>query len=383
MNIKQIIQFEEKNSVWNIFFKHIPVWSYLRGAFNQQHLPYKPKIKFAWSDIRGLYTFCSLIWKKNHVVVFISARPDLIEYTKLCLQKKFPTEEKIIFYRTEILQGNTFFIESLRFIFRKLFWLLHLNFYKSTILELKIIEKKNKYSQIKDLIGDYYFNYFLSFFLKNSVAVLYSNAVIPRTERYLNLYHSIEIQHGVIHNAHLDYIHSPFIKNKLYCYSKLVQKNLTDWKFSGKVIVIPKIPKKESIIKKEIVIFSTVDQRYSKLIEELSYMMELKGWDFNIKLHPRDLYPYQRSLKEKFLNEIDPLSVKIPILPDTSLISDCFLNNKYFIYLSTGSKKNIEEIRSYLIEKYYIYENRNINFDIAFDLGQLIKKMEKVYEDEN
>ncbi|MDC5637024.1 hypothetical protein OIN80_17680, partial [Acinetobacter baumannii] len=341
--MEKLFKFEKDTNIWSILYKNVPIWSYMRGAFYGQFLPYMPSFYLTFRDFKGFIVFLSLFWRKDKVVIFVSGRKDLIDYALTVASKKFNNKHILLFTRSEKgLAGNVFLIEVIRFIFRKISWFF---VYFSYTKKLKEIERKVGVSNkklLKDLIGDYYFNYFLFAFLRKVKVVLYSNAVIPRVERYMNLYNSIELQHGVVHKEHLDYVNVPYISNKFFCYSNLVKIDLERWGFSGKVEVVEKV-KTSANIKYKVAIFGTVDPNYSKIIEELCE----KYNNIYIKLHPRDSYQYKDKLQKLCVKTLSPLEVEIPILPDSSLISDCFLNNKFFIYLTLNSYSK-EENKEYI-----------------------------------
>lgn len=370
--MEKLFQLEKEKKIWNVFYKNIPVWSYMRGAWYGQFLPYNPNLKVSLRDVKGFLLFISLLFCKNKVVIFVSSRKDLIDYALLVANKKYSEKKVILFTRSESdIKGNVFILELIRFFFRKFSWIFSCFSYLRIIKEIKTKVPDCNGKLLKDLIGDYYFNNFLSLFLDNAYAVLYSNAVVPRVERYMNLYNSIELQHGVVHKGHLDYVNVPHISNYFYCYSDLVKKDLAIWGFSGKVDVVEK---ERSLIKEKysIVIFSTVDVSYSKLIEEFCEQNSKVNNKIRVKLHPRDQYPYTQKVLDLCVKAITPLEVGIPILPDTSMISDCFLNDKYFIYLSLNSYSE-EDNYSYLVDKYNIYnESEGRRFKVCFNVDDLI-----------
>ncbi|MDN8175561.1 hypothetical protein ABTH99_09385 [Acinetobacter baumannii] len=377
--MQNLFRFERDKKIWDISYKGVPVWSYLRGSFYGQYLPYKPNFRFSIEDVKGFLTFFSLLWRSNDVIIFVSARKDLIEYSLLVANNQFSVKEPIVFTRSENgVRGNVFIIEVVRFLFRRFCFFFFLFSYYILIKKINSVGVKVNKRLVRDLIGDYYFNRFLMVFLRNSKAVLYSNAVVPRTERYNNFYNSIEVQHGVIHEEHLDYVNVPYISNKFICYSNTVKEELKGWGFSGDTIIVRK-EKTTVSIKYDVIIFGTVDPIYSKFIEEICGRLILLGRNVKVKLHPRDSYLYSKQVLDNCVVNVSPLEARFPILPDTSLISDCFLNCKEFIYYSVNNKVKYD-IYDYLINKYNIYDNREKIFKICYNVNDVLKVFEVGYE---
>lgn len=377
--VEKLFQLENEKKLWEFFYKEIPLWSYLRGNFYGQFLPYNPNLKFSSEDLKGFIIFLTLLWKKDLVVIFVTSRKDLVDYSHLVANAKYPLSEKLIFTRSENgAKGNVFILESIRFLFRKFCWVFCWFSYNKKNKELNETGLNFDKNMLKNLIGDYYFNYFLNIFLNNTKAIIYSNAVIPRTERYSSLYNSFEIQHGVIHKEHLDYVNVPYVSNKLICYSEKIKDNLSRWGFSGHVEVCAKETSTLSY-NYNVLIFGTVSTVYSEFVERLCGELKSLNIDFKVKLHPRDLYNYSRNVFENCVKEASPLEAIYPVMPDTSLISDCFLNGKKFIYFSVDGV-NKTYINNCLLEKYNVYSDFEQNFDICVDVREVLRVLEKFNE---
>lgn len=351
LSIEKIIQFEMDKKIWDRKFKNIPVWSYLRGSFFSQYLPYKYKMKISLSDVIGLLKFFSLFFLKKRIIVFVSGRKDLINYSYEVVQ--YYNMKSIYFIRDEgDIKGNVFFLEVFRFFCRKFLWVFFYSEKKYLVNYFIENEPEVNTNPIKDLIGDYIFYKIIKWILKRH-DVIYSNCVIPRVARYLKDFNTIEIQHGVIHVNHLDYVYVPYIKSKFVCFSNSINVSLKEWHYSGLVEVIEKKPKIVDI-SYNIVFFTTVDKHYSLSIQKIIKMFPVCNY-FKFKKHPRDNFNYDMEINNNIINNISPVEVRFPVLPDTSMISDCFLNNKEFIYYSLGGDKS--QVREYLLNKYNIYGN--------------------------
>ena len=373
--MKKLIEFEKVNKLWNIKFKNIPVWSYIRGSFASQFLPYKGKFKVTYRDFFGFFLFTSLIFKKNQLIFFVTGRQDLLDYAESIIKSDFSNKKTVFFIRNEgEVLGNSFFIELIRFFCRKFLWVIYYLTFKKLKNKFLEMDQTINTNLIKDLIGDYIFYRFIYFFLKKHT-VIYSNCVVPRVARYLKDLDVSELQHGVIHMEHLDYVDVPYIQNDFICYSDIVKNNLLKWGYSGNISVINKRSLTRDI-SYNVVVFTTVDEEYSLSIQNI-----VKSFD-NIKIflkkHPRDLYPYQIGV-DCFLKNVTPLQVNIPILPDTSMISDCFLNSKYFVYYALNGDENM--IRKYIIDKYNIY-NKVCSFDVVIGEKNLLNFLYRLKLDE-
>lgn len=365
--MKKLIEFEQANKLWEIKFKDIPIWSYIRGSFASQFLPYKGKFKVTYRDFLGFFLFISLFFRKNQVIFFITGRQDLLMYAESIIESNFNDKKAIFFIRNEgEILGNSFFIEFFRFFCRKFLWITYYLRFKQLKNKFFEVDETINTDLIKDAIGDYIFYKIIYSFLKKHT-VIYSNCVIPRVARYLEWFDASELQHGVIHKEHLDYINVPYIQNNFICYSDIVKNNLIKWGYSGNISVINKKSLMHDI-RYNFVIFTTVDACYSLSTQNIVKSFKSVSDKIFIKKHPRDIYSYKIEI-DGFLTDVTPLHVNIPILPDTSMISDCFLNSKYFIYYSLDGDK--ESLRQYILEKYNIYE-KFCDFDIIIGEKNLL-----------
>ncbi|KAA0014609.1 hypothetical protein F0A17_02905 [Billgrantia pellis] len=351
--IEKVIKLEDNCHLWEVKYRGIPVWSYIRGVYFSQYLPYKAKVKFSTADIFAFFTFLTMRFRNVKVVFFLPAREDVISYQKdvVCA---FKISNPITFIRAEGGEtGNVFFIELLRFIFRKISFLFCYSEYKRLRSEVWSELSFDPSIPLRNFLGDYYFLKLIVFFLKGK-KVYYTNCVVPQVERFENSLDSCELQHGVIHSEHLDYSYVPYVKNSVIVYSEHYLNVLEKIKFSGKAVVVRKSVYKNDIFF-DCIIFTTINLKYCSLVDEL--FKSLNSHDLisrlYVKKHPRDNYAYQFLKKEKILLKASPLDAKIAILPDTSLIINMVEVKKEFIYLHLENI-SVEEIKETLYRKYKV-----------------------------
>lgn len=360
---------------WEINIKGISVWSYFR--FDHNKLPtseYQAKIKFNFKDVFYFFKLLLLRYSNTETVVFLAARKDLMSLLK---SAPFSNKKVTLFLREDghKVQGNVFFIEVFRYLFRKY----SAGIFKQTYKELErqllscnldIVKHQNN---IKAAVGDYYFNKILAFLLKGK-KVYFSNCVIPKIERTEASYNSIEIQHGVIHASHPDYANIPsgIFNIPLLCWGHFWQEKIKKIGFLGQVIVgsSPEVLNATTEHQNSICFFTTLNDEVSeKIVISIS---KLKEFDIVLQCHPRDLFQYDIEVfgNVKVSKGLSPLEVKYPIMHDSTLIYVSVKNNKQFIYLASNNELK-SEIVDRLSAKYdATYEK---DYYIAYSPDEVVK----------
>ena len=363
---------------WQVNVGGVSVWSYFR--FDHNDLPksqYIPKAKFGLVDVVYFIKLLLLRFSNAEIIIFLAARNDLFS-----LIQSPPFDKKnVIFLREDghDIAGNVFFIEAFRFIFRKfspVFFNRALKNLEAQLLYNNIDIDKHR-TNMKSAIGDYYFNKLLSYFLKGK-KIYFSNCVVPKIERSHALSNAIEIQHGVIHQAHPDYANVPkgIFNIPLLCWGEFWLKKIKTINFGGEVIVGPS-PVAASIIEKHnnsICFFTTLNDEVSNKI--VASLPKLKNFDVLIQRHPRDQYNYDFSeyTNVTACKGLSPLEVKWPIMHDSTFCYVCAKNNKVFIYLANHSENKVEVIER-LYDKYNAIHQKD--YYIAYSTQDVINLLQK------
>lgn len=360
---------------WEINIKGVSVWSYFR--FDHNELPasvYQAKIKFNFKDVLYFFKLMLLRFSNTETVVFLAARKDLMSLLK---SAPFSDKKVTLFLREDghKVQGNVFFIEVFRYLFRKF----SAGIFKQTYKELeqqllsKSIDIAKHQNNIKAAVGDYYFNKILAFLLKGK-KVYFSNCVIPKIERTVASYNSVEIQHGVIHASHPDYANMPsdIFNIPLLCWGDFWQEKIKRIGFLGQVIVgsSPEVLNATTEHQNSICFFTTLSDEVSEKI--VTSISKLKEFDIVLQGHPRDLFKYNIEVfgNVTVSEGLSPLEVKCPIMHDSTLIYVSVKNNKQFIYLATNSELK-SEIVNRLSDKYdATYEK---DYYVAYSSDEVVK----------
>ena len=360
---------------WQVNIDGISVWSYFRFCNNDLPTPkYSPSYKFSLNDVSFFLRFLFLRLSTKNAVFFVAARNELISLSNQINSSL--GKSSLIFLREDGhgIKGNVFFLEVIRFLFRKTAPFLFrrgCSSVLSQLIDLKLDIKKFE-SNISVAVGDYYFNKFIAFFLKGK-HVYFSNCVIPKIERTQALHLSIELQHGVIHDFHPDYANliDGIFNVPLMCWGGFWKDKIINSGFKGELI-IGEIPKKQDRYfdaSDNIVFFSTISTDVSDSIMEA--VGQLDHCNVFIQPHPRDLFFYniKRFKNVRLIKGMSPVDCHIPIMNDSTLIYFCVCGNKSFIYLASSNENRIE-IETRLFIKYGAVLNKH--YKIADNVTQLL-----------
>ena len=304
---------------------------FLHKKYSNPYVAYKPNMKFGIKDFTGFVYFLFLPLMRSKTLFFISGRTDLIQYSEQIINELNIDRHKI-FIRSEVLQGNSFFIESIRYIFR-----LFANFHF-------IFRKKNSYKDrhlLVNFLGDYFFEtYFLSFFLKKH-KVYFTNCVIPLFSKYSNVLNLTELQHGVIHDSHHNYKHNQLSCNMIVWDKKTSDTLLAMNSMINKIIIIKKKYKLNlHYIKNSIIIYTTVSDYFSNRILD-----EFNQKNVILKKHPRDYFDYRDFKGDVIFNDEFLYYSEVVYCSDTSLINDFIDNQVFFIYLKLYEDSIMDIVR--------------------------------------
>ena len=322
---------KELKRYWDVSYKGVPIYGYIIHKIESDvQTAYKPHFKFSLRDVFGFFKFISIKFSSIKKVVFIPDRTDMI-----CFVKQEIPSPKYTFIRGENSPGDVFFLEAIRWFLRKLVKLTH------NRISVKLEERINSIgnsnyklrSDIYNFLGDYYFNIVLSWFLSGK-QVYYSNCLVPKIEKYMGLFNSIELQHGVIYKRHLDYRCIPRgkIKGGFLAWNSFWAKVLTEQcnyptdvshgNYFGEEVSRDKSPKR--------LILTTVNEEFSRLIINI-----YNEKDTVLRLHPRDAFNYKDN---GFIGEVERfkelMSYREIICSDTTLIRSLVLTDVKFKYLA-------------------------------------------------
>lgn len=362
MSLEELIGFEKKHKLWEHKLFGYPLWIHCREPLLSSAIMVKRKIRRP--SLGGMIKSFLLTIKflvtqyRYEKVFFLMERAELLE---VYIQEKNP--KKILFLNPEqesVYEGGDYvssdFFSLLRFVSRKISYLIFRKKYKNIVKELKR-EDLNIY--IKDAFGDALFLRFLSLLLSKKNEKIYTGAVIPIGEKFVNALNSLEVQHGVIHPNHIGYIALPEVKNKLLLYSNRYEKMMRDCGYIGKLELHEY--KKAFLEKKSsryfpIVIYTqpTLDMQESVK----SFFKEFNPIDCFIQKHPKDYFEYEIDEKYFVLGTI-PSEVGNPIMYTSSIVEnftlyerDCYIYNlKYHLDVEEFLKIYTEGTKSKMIIK--------------------------------
>ena len=369
MTFDELISFEQKHKLWAYKLFDYPLWIHCREPLLSTAIMAERKMRIpsVWGMIKSFaLTIKFLLTQYRYEkVFFLMERAELLEvYT----QEKNP--KKILFLNPEqesVYQGEDYissdFFTLLRFISRKVSYLLFRKKYRKIVKELHR-EELNMY--IKNALGDALFLKFLSLILSKKNEKIYTGAVIPIGEKFVNSLNSIEVQHGVIHPEHIGYIGLPKVKNTLLLYSGRYEKIMRDCGYIGAL----KIEEyKRNFLEHNsnryfpIVIYTQPTLEMQERIKE--FFQKFQPTDCFIQKHPKDYFDYKID-KKYFVTATIPSEVGHPIMYTSSIIEnftlynrDCYiydfkytLNVKEFLEIYTAGTTSNMVIRDSLEELY-------------------------------
>lgn len=362
----EMLQVESDENVWELKLENAYLWDYVRSRLTDQYLPYVSKnFSIRILDFIGLFQFIFLSIKKRDCI-FIVGRVDMLEYVEQ-LKNEFKIKNYLLFIREETpeIKGNAKIIEFIRLCFRRLSFIFA--FYKfreikKKLLNIKYIRENLSFKEVNSIVsnflGDIYFNKAIKRILKGRV--FYTNCIIPKVERSMQLMNSYEIQHGVIHDNHPDYYNVP-MNYRIIAINKITEDVLRRVGFQGEIINVDiKYKMDEKKNKYDMIIFTTVSEAFSRDVE--SFLSKSNLENIRIQPHPKDKYSY--SNKKIIEKRLRPTDGDLIVMGDSTLIFQCVEFNKHFYLLDPLSFPGKEdEIRA----KY----GKDVNFTLIKSLNEL------------
>ena len=368
MKFKELLDFEKKYNLWNYELFDYPLWIHCRepllssSMMAERHIR-RPKL---WEMIKSFSSTVKFLLTQYRYdkVFFLMERAELLEvyYQEKNLKKILflnPEQERV--YKGDDAISSDFF-SLLRFISRKMAYLIFRSKYKQITDKL---EDKNLNKYIKDALGDALFLKLLSILLSKKNEKIYTGAVVPIGEKFVNLLNSIEVQHGVIHPEHIGYIGIPKVKNRLMLYASRYKELLHQEGYKGQLIVNnykKNFFEKNSKRHFPIVIYTQPTIEMQKGIEE--FFKEYKINNIYIQRHPKDYFEYEIDTKY-FVTATSPIEVDYPIMYLSSVMENftnydknCYIYNlksididvDEFIKIYTQGSKSKIFIRDNLAE---------------------------------
>ena len=348
ISFKELIAFEKKYNLWKYKLFDYPLWIHCREPLVNSTMKIDRRIKTP--TIIGIFkSFFQtmkflLLQYKYEKVFFLMERAELLEIYKKDDSKKLlflnPEQEKV--YEGDDYISSDFF-SLLRFLSRKIAYIIFRKKYQSVINDLEKISCEPKLNEyIKVAMGDALFLKFLSLVLLKKYKKYYSGAVIPMGEKFVNKLNSYEVQHGVIHPVHVGYMNIPEVKNTLILYSKNYEKIMRLNHYAGKIIIDNY---KKTFFEKttnryfNIVIYTQPALEMQEGIK--SFISTYKPDNFFIQKHPKDYFNYNID-STYFVTETIPNEVGYPIMYTSSIIENFILYDK----------------------KCYIYNLKNVDLDL-------------------
>ena len=331
MSFNELLSFETEHNLWEHQLFAYPLWIHCREPLLSTATMAERKMRrpSLWGMIKsfGLTMKFLLSQYRYEKVFFLMERAELLE---VYIQEKNP--KKILFLNPEqesVYQGDDYissdFFSLLRFISRKVAYLIFREKYKKIVKELN---RKDLNSYIKDALGDALFLKFLSLVLSKKNEKIYTGAVIPIGEKFLNSLNSFEVQHGVIHSEHIGYIGLPKVKNTLLLYSNRYEKMMRDYGYSGELKLHEY---KRSFLEHNsnryfpIVIYTQPTSDMQEGIK--SFFQEFQPTNCYIQKHPKDYFDYEID-KKYFVTATIPSEVGNPIMYTSSIVENFTLYNR-------------------------------------------------------
>lgn len=343
---KQLLDLETHEKVWSLKFNDAYIWDYVRSRLTNQYLPYGTnKISIHLSDVTGFFKFLSVFFKKSDCI-FVVGRLEMLDYIEQ-IREKFGIENPAVFIREESsdIRGNAKIIESIRYLLRLLsrfLWSNEFNNIKKSLLKISTVNEQLSDSEVNNIVsnflGDLYFNRLLRKIIKGRV--FYTNCVVPKVERSMQILNSYEIQHGVVHDNHPDYYSLP-MNYRFIAMNKRTVSILKDMGFQGNIIEVDmKYRKNETDKTYDIIIFTTVSESFSVEVDRFFLNNDLHNLNIRVQPHPKDKYIY--SDKVMIERKLRPIDGEIVIMGDSTLIFQCLEFDKHFYLLDPEVSPEIE-----------------------------------------
>lgn len=321
---------------WDVVFRGVTIWPYLRFKYQEKRVTaYKNSYRFRVSAL--LLPLLLIIYGRvlRRPVISVVGRRGMLDYVR----SEFAGIKYLLVSRSEQVPGNSLLIEAVWFVFRKLSWRFVRSEYNAVciLLESKGIDSLYYESDVKAAIGDYFYNCFISFFIRGPV--YYTNCLIPKIERYMGRMDSIEIQHGVIHKEHMDYanIDRKYIKNLLLVWNSHWKDRLGDIGYGGDLIVSGHdyVATDDRFERHGVTLFTTVDEGFSCKVDAY------KGGEvIRLQKHPRDYFSYSNDSYEIVV--AGERLTAYAICHDTTLIYYFLKNSVFFVYLLSPNEDEAE-----------------------------------------
>lgn len=373
MTFDELLNFEIKYKLWEHKLFDYPLWIHCREPLLGTAMMAERKIRrpSLWGMVKSfILTMKFLLTQYRYdKVFFLMERAELLE---VYIQEKNP--KKILFLNPEqesVYSGDDYvssnFFSLLRFIGRKTAYLIFYRKYKKLVNK---VEDLSLNGYIKDALGDALFLKFLSLILSKRNEKIYTGAVVPIGEKFVDSLNSIEVQHGVIYSEHIGYIGVPKVKNRLMLYAKRYEEILHQAGYGGRLLIDNY--KKSFFEKKSTRDFPVVI--YTQPLLEMQQAVEYFFKQYNpkevfIQKHPKDYFDYDIESKY-FVTATTPFEVKYPIMYVSSVMEN-FTNYDKNCYLYNLNSLDID------IDNFIeIYTQGSLSEVIVKDsLGEIYKEI--------
>jgi len=354
-SLQELFDIEKKYNLWDFKLFEYPVWIHCReplldtGMYVEKKVAYPTLFKMSKSFLQTMkFLFTQNRYEK---VYFLMERAEVLEiYT----QDK--TDKKILFLNQEqerVFEGDFIssdFFNLLRFISRKVSYLIFYKKYKKIISFFDGIDITDMDPFLKTAFGDALFLKFLSLILSKKNKKYYTGCVVPIGEKFVNALNSYEVQHGVIRKKHIGYVHIPKTKNVLVLYSKLYETILRENGFYGEII-IDNFKKNffEQKTNREffIVIYTQPTIVMQKGVDD--FFKKYNPTDVYVQKHPKDYFKYD--IDEKyFVNQTIPSEVKYPIIYTSTIVENFAMYDRDIYIYDIKYTNNLMESLEVLIK---------------------------------
>jgi len=335
-----LVAFEKKHDLWKYKLFDYPLWIHCRepmliSAMMVERKIKRPKILEMLKSFLETIIFLLTQYKYDKVY-FLMERAELLEIYKEDKSKRkklfLNSEQEKVYDKDDYISSD--FFSLLRFLSRKIAFRVFKKKYQSIsddLVKIGFDSDLNKYIQIA--MGDALFLKFLSFILIKRNDKIYTGAVIPIGEKFINSLNSHEVQHGVIHSTHIGYINIPKVKNRLLLYSKQYKEVLKEAGYEGQLIINEykhNFLNRSSIRYFPIVIYTQPTMDMQEAVN--NFMRNIKPNNVFIQKHPKDYFNYQID-KNLFITATVPSEVGFPIMYISSIIENfTFFNRDCYIY---------------------------------------------------
>jgi len=338
----KVVEIESKYQLWDIRYKNIPIWHFLREKILSSTQPVflKQRAPSLLGIIKSCFLLLSLKFRNIDRAYFFVDRKDLLDFYLYNESKNHNTKSAIFVHQEQFNSKSKYtscdFLNVIRYFSRKLAWRIFFIEYCRLcgLLNNKIVEESDIKIAVKNTIGDYWTIRIIRLFIPKAARTYYSGVGVPGIEKYLNTLSSFEVQHGVIHSIHPGYSNIPKTKNTFIVYAERYFSILSVCHFYGHIIFEnfkSSFQNVQSNKKYPLVIYTQPLKELTEFIN--TNILNLYIGKIFVQIHPRDDFNYD--IDDKYIvKNLHPNEVGCAIVFNSSVIEDLALNEIPIVLLN-------------------------------------------------